>query len=65
MPYIDSNSLVKIDKNGLDAVYIEYLGYPVYTGYNWSDDSHIYAPLGHAAVIAIDEKTGYTTRRLY
>ena len=58
--YVSGSPIIQIDNNGLDAVYIEYIGYPVYTGYNWSDGSHIYAPLGHAAVIAIDEKTGYT-----
>jgi len=58
--YVEGNPLLKIDNTGLAAVYIEYLGYQVYTGYNWSDGSKIMAPLGHAAVIAIDEKTGTT-----
>ncbi len=58
--YGDATPLIKMDKNGLAAVYIEYIEYQVYTGFNWSDGSAITAPLGHAAVIAIDEKTGYT-----
>ncbi|CAA6815981.1 MAG: Unknown protein, partial [uncultured Sulfurovum sp.] len=58
--YSEQQPLLKIDNNGLAAVYIEYLGYEVYTGYNWSDGSKIMAPFGHAAVIAIDENTGTT-----
>ena len=53
--YVGNNPINITDPLGLDAIKIEYLGYPVNTGYR-----NIRLPLGHAAVIAVDPKTGYT-----
>jgi RHS repeat-associated protein len=52
--YARSNPLTYVDPDGRDAIYIEYPDYSVNTGFGFN------APLGHAAVIAIDPKTGTT-----
>lgn len=51
--YAGNNPIAFWDPFGLDAIKIEFQGYPVNTGLGFR------LPLGHAAVIAID-KNGYT-----
>ena len=52
--YVRRNPISWKDPIGLDAIYVSYKGYPVPTPLGFD------APLGHAAVIAIDPKTGTT-----
>ena len=52
--YVENDPVNAVDPFGLDAIYINYDGYPVNTGYGF------YLPLGHAGVVAVDPKTGET-----
>ena len=52
--YVANDPVNWVDSNGLDAIYINYDGYPINVGYG------IHLPLGHAAVVAVDPKTGKT-----
>lgn len=52
--YVRSDPLQQIDRLGLDAVFVHYVGYGVGLGRGVS------LPLGHAGVIAIDPQTGAT-----
>jgi RHS repeat-associated protein len=52
--YADGNPTTLSDPFGHDAIYISYRGYPVQTPVGRY-------PLGHGAVIAVDERTGRTT----
>lgn len=51
---VGNNPVNFIDPLGLDGIYVGYSGYPVNTGYGFT------LPLGHGAVIAVDQKTGTT-----
>lgn len=52
--FVGNNPVNFIDPLGLDGIYVGYSGYPVNTGYGFT------LPLGHGAVIAVDQKTGTT-----
>ena len=53
-PYVDGNPTNRVDPSGEDAIYIQYRNYMVDTGFGFD------MPFGHAAVIAVDPKTGET-----
>jgi uncharacterized protein RhaS with RHS repeats len=52
--YVGSAPLNLVDPQGLDAIQINYNGYPVNTGLGF------HLPLWHGAVIAVDPATGNT-----
>jgi uncharacterized protein RhaS with RHS repeats len=52
--YVGSAPVNLVDPQGLDAIQINYDGYPVNTGLGF------HLPLGHGAVITVDPATGYT-----
>jgi RHS repeat-associated protein len=53
--YAAANPVSYTDPLGLDAIKIEYFGYPITV-----PGRNVQLPLGHAAVVAVDEKTGRT-----
>ncbi|GAB2865604.1 hypothetical protein GCM10027277_37990 [Pseudoduganella ginsengisoli] len=52
--YVSGNPLSSIDPNGLDGMFVTFVGYMADTGAGFS------LPVGHSGVIAIDNNTGAT-----
>ncbi|MDZ4153041.1 RHS repeat-associated core domain-containing protein [Methylicorpusculum sp.] len=53
--YVSNNPLNLIDPNGLAGIYVNYPNYPITV-----PGTEAQLPLGHAAVIAVDDNTGTT-----
>jgi len=53
--YVNNDPINFLDISGIDGIRIVYYGYPVDTGYGFD------LSLGHAAVIAVNPETGYTS----
>jgi RHS repeat-associated protein len=53
--YARNNPLNYVDPDGRDAIYVNFPSFPITL-----PGTHTQLPLGHAAVIAVDEKTGAT-----
>jgi RHS repeat-associated protein len=52
--YVGANPLSYVDPDGLDAIFVHYVGYSV------AITNNISAPLGHAGAVAVDPVTGKT-----
>jgi hypothetical protein len=52
---VTSNPLSKVDPNGLDGIFVNYMGYQA------AITSNVSLPVGHAGVIAIDPSNGETS----
>ena len=53
--YVNGNPLKYVDPDGRDAIYVNFPSYPINV-----PGTTMQVPLGHAAVISVDEKTGAT-----